>query len=511
MASSSTVRPRPPPPPLRLQKTPHRPTSAHADGQLLYDLPSATSITSPPPDRGQLSPITLDSPVSPSRISSRPQSRIRVHPANRATRTLSPPSHSPHGRISPSPGNVDDELEQFALKCRAWYYDQDDDAGRLMTQTLTSLPPSIRANYARIQAHIRASYHTFLAARRKAEFQAHLSATVPGGSLAAHSRSNPNGPLAKRERWERFDRFVKAWCNVGMPGTKPFFESLWAVMRLQVVPENLGGAGCKRIEWEFDDAVFMESAGKEFMLEAIDVLKGVLGFEERLASRSSSVRLSDDTTLSRQHSRSRSEPLSALLLAPPSSQNRPAQRVYSSRSRAPSDPFVDSNTIPSTSPRSGGSPFREIKGSPERTGVRANISGGPLPPTSAQIDALLMRTAGGERTYTPSLASENFDGGAQLHIWTAPSLSNPEFMTLLASFPSFLTRRTLPRFPVAAKGSKRFDSDLDLEEGALDPDDVLDKLRVGTGVLWIGPQERTGPWKGNWWERFKSWWRRLLG
>ena len=129
-----------------------------------------------------------------------------------------------------------------------------------MTQTLTTLPPSIRANYARIQAHIRASFHAFTAARRKAEFQAHITATVPGGSLPAHCRSNPNGPAAKKERIARFQRFVNAWCNVGMPGAKPFFESLWTVMRLQVVPENLGGAGSRLIDWEFDDAVFMESA-----------------------------------------------------------------------------------------------------------------------------------------------------------------------------------------------------------------------------------------------------------
>lgn len=83
---------------------------------------------------------------------------------------------------------------------------------------------------------------------------------------------------------------------MGMPGTKPFFEALWAVMRLQVLPEQLGGAGPNRIQWEFDDAVFKEAAyvpalylalhlwpnisplsrsGKDFMLEAIDVLKGV--------------------------------------------------------------------------------------------------------------------------------------------------------------------------------------------------------------------------------------------
>lgn len=140
------------------------------------------------------------------------------------------------------------------------YYDQEEDAGRQMTQALAGLPPSLRANYARIQAHIRASYHTYLAARRTTEFQAHLNSTTPGGSQAPHCRSNPTSTPAKRERWERFDHFVKTWCNSSMPGTRPFFESLWASMRLQVVPEKLGGAGSRRIEWEFDDAVFMESA-----------------------------------------------------------------------------------------------------------------------------------------------------------------------------------------------------------------------------------------------------------
>jgi hypothetical protein len=35
---------------------------------------------------------------------------------------------------------------------------------------------------------------------------------------------------------------------------------LWAILRLQVIPENLGGAGRNRIEWEFDDAVLKEAA-----------------------------------------------------------------------------------------------------------------------------------------------------------------------------------------------------------------------------------------------------------
>lgn len=75
-----------------------------------------------------------------------------------------------------------------------------------------------------------------------------------------HSRADPSGPLAKKERFDRFERFVRTWCTMGMPGTKPFFEGLWAVMRLSVIPAHLGGAGGYRIEWEIDDAVFKEAA-----------------------------------------------------------------------------------------------------------------------------------------------------------------------------------------------------------------------------------------------------------
>ena len=129
-----------------------------------------------------------------------------------------------------------------------------------MTQTLATLPPSHRAPFSRLQASIRSAFHASVNARRNAEFQAHLSATTPGGSLMPHSRADPNGPLARKERYDRLDRFVRTWCTMGMPGTKPFFEGLWAIMRLQVIPEHLGGAGERRIEWEIDDAVFKEAA-----------------------------------------------------------------------------------------------------------------------------------------------------------------------------------------------------------------------------------------------------------
>lgn len=129
-----------------------------------------------------------------------------------------------------------------------------------MTQTLANLPPSQRAPYARLQASIRSAFHASVNARRHAEFRAHISATQPGGSLMPHSRADPGGEMAQKERYDRLERFVRTWCTDGMPGTKPFFEGFWAIMRLQVIPEQLGGAGGNRIEWEFDDAVFKEAA-----------------------------------------------------------------------------------------------------------------------------------------------------------------------------------------------------------------------------------------------------------
>lgn len=209
------------------------------------------------------------SPTSPS-FSSRPRGGKRIKSP--------PPSHSP----IPSKA-LQGDLETFAEQCRLWfvfpsvsidgktfltifdrYYNQDEEAGRLMTQTLTTLPPSQRPPFARLQASVRSGYHAHVTARRNAEYQAHLSATLPGGSLSAHSRLNPSGPAARKERSERLETFIRTWCTPGMPGTCPFFEAMWAVMRLQTLPENLGGAGAHRITWEIDDAVFQEAAYVEF-------------------------------------------------------------------------------------------------------------------------------------------------------------------------------------------------------------------------------------------------------
>jgi hypothetical protein len=74
------------------------------------------------------------------------------------------------------------------------------------------------------------------------------------------SRSSPNSARAKKERAEKFGHFIRTHCVATLPGTHPFFHGLYTALRLQTLPSNLGGAGERLIEWEFDDAVFMESA-----------------------------------------------------------------------------------------------------------------------------------------------------------------------------------------------------------------------------------------------------------
>lgn len=407
---------------------------------------------------------------------------------------MTPPPSA--GSRAPTPSRaVREDLEEFAEHCRAWYYDQDDKAGRLMAQTLATLPPSQRAPFTRLQSSIRSAYHASVNARRNAEFRAHLAATIPGGSLMPHSRADPAGALARKDRYDRLDRFVRTWCTMGMPGTKPFFEGLWAVIRLQVIPEHLGGAGGCRIEWEIDDAVFKEAAGKDFMLEAIDVLKGVLAFEEVPSSKRSISPQSPHSTfptITLVHSRSQSQPLPSDPPGPKHSHKTAPilSTTQTKRPRAPSDPFLDTPAL-STSYSSGNTtaPLSNSGSS------MMDDPPSPLTPTGDTLDV-----------FPPSSAGDEFpEDGEYLRTWIAPDLSDPEYLNLLKIFPSFVMRHPLPRFPTPDSSGRP----TDIEE--VEETDVERKeIRVGTGTMWVGYKARSPGWQGNWWTRFKLWWRRLF-
>lgn len=346
-----------------------------------------------------------------------------------------------------------------------------------MTQTMASLPQSQRAPYSRLQASIRSAYHRSVNARKTAEFRAHLSSLQPGASLLPHSRSDPHSSTAQKERHERLERFIRNWCTMGMPGPQPFFRGLWALMRLQVVPETIGGAGGNRIEWEIDDAVFKEAAGKEFMLEAIDVLKGVLAFEEVTSSKSSPSPTDEYYAPSVQHSRSMSQPL-------PSVQKKPAI-VRPNRARAPSDPFLDTPALS----RSVGTSSSHLSTNTSTLLTTVTAEGDEPPsPVSAYID-------------DTDFLLEDPDEEC-LRIWTSPDLTNPEYLDLSIIFPSFITRQTLPRFPTELTAK-----DVDLEEGY---EPTTNQIRFGTGSMWISSKPRRPGWQGGWWTRFILWLRRTF-
>lgn len=52
-------------------------------------------------------------------------------------------------------------------------------------------------------------------------------------------------------------------------------RTLKAILLLQSLSQKHGGAGACRIEWEVDDAVWMEGGGEDFARRGIELLKGV--------------------------------------------------------------------------------------------------------------------------------------------------------------------------------------------------------------------------------------------
>jgi len=247
---------------------------------------------------------------------------------------------------------------------------------------------------------------------------------------------------------------------------------MWAVLRLQVIPENLGGAGRNRIEWEFDDAVLKEAAGKDFMLEAVEVLKGVLAFEEQPSSKyfGASYGQQKFSGLTPTHSRSQSQPLTSDSKQPPSVSGN---QTKGARTRAPSDPFLDTPTT--TLSRSAATTSSHLSSAATAVGL-------PL-----QFET----------------TEENEAEGEYMRVWTSPDLTVPEILQLLNLFPSFVSRRALPRFEVSATLRPT-----DIEEGY--DSSERQRIRFGTGSMWVSSKQRSDGWEGSWWTRIVLWLKRLF-
>jgi len=219
--------------------------------------------------------------------------------------------------------------------------------------------------------------------------------------------------------------------------------------------------------------VFKESAGKNFMLEAIDVLKGVFGFEDIPSKVPEPIFNKDASSPSI---------LSHVRRAQPSVSKVEVDK----RPRASSDPFLDA---PSVGGSNSHSPNAEsiLTASSQEEPPNLGLTSREVPPFS-QVDESIFDEEEEEQ---------------YLRVWTSPDLTNPELAQLIKLFPTFVTRRPLPRFPVPSSRH------LDIEEGEDDGAEGR-TIRFGTGTIGVSSKQRSQGWEGGLWERFIFWWRRIF-
>lgn len=225
----------------------------------------------------------------------------------------------------------------------------------------------------------------------------------------------------------------------------------------------------------------------------------VLAFEE-VSSVKTSPTSNTFTNFSLSHARAASQPLSSSSSTQPKSSSIKTT-VQGKRPRAPSDPFLDTPAPSQAALSSSSIPSERISPGPIPISESAEEPPNPSPvsPHAGDQDELLA-TPRGHAIFDDTDAE-------YMRIWTSPDLPNPEFISLLKVFPTFITRRPLPRFPVSSDPRRP----ADIEEGEDDRDRGEGKeIRFGTGSMWVSSKERTDGYQGGWWTRFVLWWRRLF-
>lgn len=279
-------------------------------------------------------------------------------------------------------------------------------------------------------------------------------------------------------------------------------------------------------------------------MEAVDVLKGVLGFEDSTPQSTTQSGLKgspQQMRVARLHRPTLSTMNSTTPLdATGTETNALGLSANGNRKRAPSDPFADvhshrSSLRANTATVEGASPslMPLIPGSPSQSGWRAG-NHSPLPPEDYELEAgitpgwvtqtvveddeefeaaLLEPTRNSavshhHKAQAPS-ATTRMDGTEpEPRTWVAPDLSNPEIMALLRLFPPNITRGAVPRF--MRKKIEPPDGEADLEASIGVEGDEREYVRFGTGRMCVSGMERVDGWRGSAWDRFVDWWRRVF-
>ncbi|KAI7942099.1 hypothetical protein MJO28_012126 [Puccinia striiformis f. sp. tritici] len=199
------------------------------------------------------------------------------------------PLHLPKPRLlHPRPPQSDNhQIASFAEECRKMFYTGDPIATKNVENIIKNLPAASKAAYTKQMATVRSQFHRDAASSRRAEVDKLLHDTLPS-SIIIKAVGNDSSlwamrsPRARQERLDRLKKFINAHCVRNMVGVHPFFNSLCAVLHLMSLPARKSGSGKRRIDWEIDLALFCEAGGEPFLVDSIQFLKGVLGFEDHL-------------------------------------------------------------------------------------------------------------------------------------------------------------------------------------------------------------------------------------
>ncbi|WWC88439.1 uncharacterized protein L201_003350 [Kwoniella dendrophila CBS 6074] len=401
-------------------------------------------------------------------------------------------SHRAEGIKSPNPAH-----------CRLFYFSPSppEDSASYISSTLAALPPSHRAAYTRLQSSLRSLAHLHHLRLRISSFHALISSTIRSASLTPLARQDLISSKAKTERYEKASKFISTWCTSKTGGVEPFFRGLWGTLRAQSRGDaSRGGGGSTRIVWEIDDAVFLES-GSYSEAQARRPPRPHYGDQEELAN------------------------------SPPDS-----------RSRAISDPFIDSRPrrrgpAPPPPPSRRHPPTIPNPLQREYTSSQESPDGTPqLSEDRVHLLTLSDNSDDGNLATDPLVDDDENDVAAEevelnkprFRLWIFPShISDQEAEQLKSLFPRFISAKGDIRFPFVrpGRGVKA------MEEATWDAiavgniDDTEPKVirvpkveiedeegvaRCGTGRMWVGTEPRRSGWSGNGWYRFKRWWRKLF-
>ncbi|PLW22705.1 hypothetical protein PCASD_13727 [Puccinia coronata f. sp. avenae] len=248
-------------------------------------------------------------PKSPDELPSQAATRLLLSSPHSQTHAQSLPQHShtlelttiplhlpkPKPSIHPHPHRPADLsadhqaslLAHFSEECRKMFYTGDAIATKNVESIIKNLPAASKATYTKQMATVRSQFHRDAASSRRAEVDKLLLDTLPSSIIIKavgndSSLAAMRSPRARQERLDRLKKFMNAHCVRNMVGVHPFFNSLCAVLHLMSLPARKSGSGKRRVEWEIDLALFCEAGGEPFLVDSIQFLKGVLGFEDHL-------------------------------------------------------------------------------------------------------------------------------------------------------------------------------------------------------------------------------------